>query len=160
VSRVLHVDDNGDGRGDRTVTVPMPVFHVLGLLSDMGDRYWVLPEQKTGGHKVAGFASRDDHGAVRILIYSHQAEDTQSRSGDSFDVTLDVEGHNVQGPARVEAYRFDQDHSSPFKLARSLCDRPAATSAGNPGQLAAVMRALEGSDRTARREARGARDGS
>ena len=67
VTRVIHVDDNGDGRGDRTVTVPMPIFHVLGLLSDMGDRYWVLPEQKTGGHKVSGFASRDDRGAVRIL---------------------------------------------------------------------------------------------
>ena len=45
VSRVLHVDDDGDGRGDRTVTVPMPIFHVLGLLSELGDRYWALPER-------------------------------------------------------------------------------------------------------------------
>ena len=133
VSRVLHVDDNGDGRGDRTVTVPMPIFHVLGLLSDMGDRYWVLPEQKAGGHKVSGFASRDDRGVVRILVYSHHAEDTQSRSEASFDVTLDVEGLGIQGPARVEEYRFDQDHNSPFKLARSLRDRPAATGAAAPG---------------------------
>ena len=36
VTRVIHVDANGDGRGDRTVTVPMPIFHVLGLLADMG----------------------------------------------------------------------------------------------------------------------------
>jgi hypothetical protein len=62
---------------------------------------------------------------VRILIYSHHAEDTQSRSGSSFDVTLDVLGLGFQGPVRIEEYRFDQDHNSPFKLARSLRDRPA-----------------------------------
>jgi Glycosyl hydrolases family 39 len=38
VTRVIHVDDNGDSIGDRTVTVPMPIFHVLGLLSELGDR--------------------------------------------------------------------------------------------------------------------------
>jgi hypothetical protein len=153
VSRVIHVDDNGDGQGDRTVTVPMPIVHVLGLLSDMGERYWVLPEQRSGGHKVSGFASRDDRGAVRMLIYSHHAEDTQSRSEASFDVAIDVTGLGLSGPARVEEYRFDQDHNSPFELARTLRDRPAATGVADPARLAAVMRALEGSDRAGQREA-------
>ena len=110
----------------------MPIFHVLGLLSDMGDRYWVLPERKAGGHKLSGFASRDDRGVVRVLLYSHHAEDTQSRSEASFDVTLDLDGGWLQRPARVEEYRFDQDHNSPFKLARSLRDRPAAIRSRRP----------------------------
>ena len=74
VTRVIHVDDDGDGRGDRTVTVPMPIFHVLGLLSDLGDRYWALPERRIGGHVVSGFASRDARGVVRVLLYSHHAK--------------------------------------------------------------------------------------
>jgi len=45
VTRVIHSDDHGT---DRTVTVPMPIFHVLNLLSDMGDRYWVLPSGLSG----------------------------------------------------------------------------------------------------------------
>src|SRR5262249_6327501 len=39
VTRIVHCDDDGDGRSDRRVTIPMPIFHVLGLLSDMGDAY-------------------------------------------------------------------------------------------------------------------------
>ncbi len=73
VTRVIHGDDDGDGRSDRTVTVPMPIFHVLGLLSDMGDRYWVLPERMLGGHMVSGFASRDvkRHGQSSALQPPH-----------------------------------------------------------------------------------------
>jgi hypothetical protein len=153
VSRVIHVDDNADGRDDRTVTVPMPVFHVLGLLSDMGDRYWVLPAQKVGGHKVGGFASRDNHGVVRILVYTHQAEDTQSRSDASFEVTLEIDGLRFDKEAKVEEYRFDRDHNSPFELARSLRDRPAAAAQPDPARVAALTRALEGSDAEGKRAA-------
>ena len=101
VTRVIHCDDDGDGRADRTVTIPMPIFHALGMLSDMGDRYWVLPERVAGGHVTSGFASRDDRGVVRILLYAHHAQDTQSRSEASFDVTLDLDGLGWAGPARV-----------------------------------------------------------
>ena len=101
VSRVIHVDDDGDGRGDRTVTVPMPIFHVLGLLSDLGDRYWVLPTQNAGGHKVGGFASRDDRGVVRAVLYTHQPEDTQSRSAAAFELTLTLE--RARGARRCES---------------------------------------------------------
>ena len=132
VSRVLHVDENGDGRGDGTVTVPMPVFHVLGLLSDLGDRYWVLPAQESGGHRIGGFASRDDAGVLRVVLYTHQPEDTQSRSEATFDVTLELKSLAGEGPVRVEEYRFDQEHNSPFKAMRALRDRPSSAGAHRP----------------------------
>ena len=124
VTRVIGCDDNGDGRSDREVTVPMPIFHVLGLLSDLGDRYWVLPDQTAGGHKVTGFASRDDGGIVRVLLYAHDPRDTQSRSGATFDIALELSGLGGSSPITVQEYRFDRDHNSPFRLARALRDRP------------------------------------
>lgn len=150
VTRVLHVDDNGDGRGDRTVTVPMPIFHVLGLLSDLGDRYWVLPERLASGQVVSGFASRDDRGVVRVFLYAHNSQDTQSRSGRSFDVTLNLDGLRGDGPFTVQEYRFDRDHNSPFRVARELRDRPASGASTDPERLAVLTRALEGSDHSAR----------
>jgi Glycosyl hydrolases family 39 len=144
VTRVIQVDDNGDGRSDRTVTVPMPIFHVLGLLSDLGDRYWALPEQIVGGHAVSGFASRDAKGDVRVLFYSHHPQDTQSRSEAEFDVRLALDGLDWDGPARVTEYRFDRDHNSPFRQARALRDRAAgkesidfvlATTAYSPAEV-------------------------
>src|SRR5262249_15570073 len=91
ITRVVHCDD-GDGRSDRTVTIPMPIFHVLGMLSDMGPHYWALLERTLAGTAVSGFASRDDHGIIRMLIYAHEHRDTQSRSDSTFDVTIDLEG--------------------------------------------------------------------
>jgi hypothetical protein len=140
VTRVIHCDDNGDGKSDRQVTVPMPIFHALGLLSDLGERYWVLPDQTAGGHIVSGFASRDDRGVVRVLLYAHHAQDTQSRSGATFEVALDFVGLGGSGPVSVQEYRFDRDHNSPFRLARALRDRPGPAG-GNPFAPAAYSRA-------------------
>jgi hypothetical protein len=131
----------------------MPIFHVLGLLSDLGDRYWVLPERTTGGHVVSGFASRDARGVVRVLLYGHGAQDTQSRSDATFDIALDLAGLDGDGSVRVSEYRFDRDHNSPFRLARVLRDRTASASRTDPARLAAVTRDLEGSDRNARLKA-------
>ena len=130
---MLRCDDDGDGRSDREVTVPMPIFHVLGLLSDLGDRYWVLPDRTAGGHIVSGFASRDDRGVVRVLLYAHDARDTQSRSGATFDVALELAGLGGSGRVSVREYRFDRDHNSPFRLARALRDRPARAGRSGPG---------------------------
>jgi hypothetical protein len=152
VTRMLQVDDNRDGRSDRTVTVPMPIFHVLGLLSDLGDRYGVLPEQTVAGHKVSGFASPDDKGAVRVLLYTHHAQDTQSRSDASFDVSLALHGLAWEGPARVTEYRFDRDHNSPFRLAHAWRARAAgresaelflALSAYSPAEVEEVQKVCE-----------------
>jgi hypothetical protein len=149
VTRVLQADDDGDGRADRGVTIPMPVFHALNLLSDMGPRYRVLPERVVGGHVVSGFASRGE-GAVRVLLYAHQAQDTQARSEAEFDVTLELEG--LSSPrARVREYRFDKEHNSYFRLGRALRDREPR--AADPARLDAALRALDGDDSPAQREA-------
>jgi hypothetical protein len=129
VTRIVHCDDDGDGRADRQVTVPMPIFHVLGLLSDLGDTYHVLPEQRVGGHVVAGFASQSG-ATVRIVLSAHHSGDTQSRSDASFAITLEVVGLGWQGAARVREYRFDRDHNSYFRPARALRDLPSTTRVG------------------------------
>jgi hypothetical protein len=148
VTRVLHVDDDGDGRADRTITVSMPIFHVLGLLSELGDRYWVLPRRTAGGHAVAGFASRDERGVVRLLLYTHHSQDTQSRSEAAFDASLNIASLGRGGPARVSEYRFDRDSNSPFRLARALRDRSATAAATDPFRIAAFRRAEIESIRT------------
>ncbi len=135
VTRIIHYRDD-DGRTERSVTVPMPIFHVLGLLSDMGgptssgQPYWVLPERVAGSHVAGGFTSRDEQGVVRALLYTHAARDTQSRSDASFDIMLDVDGLAWPGPASVSECRFDRDHNSPYPLIPKLAGavRGAATS--------------------------------
>jgi len=120
--QVIAVDDNGDGQKDREVAVALPVLHFLGLVATMTDRFQILPEQTLGGHVVSGFASRADH-SLRLVVYSHDPLDVQSRSGASFEVQLSVKSLPWQ-KARVRQYRFDQEHNSIFPLARQLRDRP------------------------------------
>ena len=146
VSRRLQVDDGGDGRSDRELTVPVPVFHVLTLLSDMGPEYWVLPQRERGGHVVSGFASRDERGTVRVLLYAHQALDTQSRGGASFDVRLDVRSLGRAGPARVTQYRFDRDHNSYFRFAHEMLDRDRAYGEKMTRQFVALLDAIGATD--------------
>ncbi len=153
MTRVIRCDDDGDGRSDREVTVPMPIFHALGMLSDLGDRYWVLPDRRAGGHVVSGFASRDDRGVVRVLIYAHDARDTQSRSGATFDIALDLAGLGRSAAVSVQEYRFDREHNSPFRLARELRDRPARSGRSDPERQASALRDLEGVDASAQRRA-------
>jgi hypothetical protein len=123
VTRVLHYHEN-DSRTDHTVTVPMPIFHVLNLLSDMGDEYWVLPERVVGGHVIGGFAVCDAQGIIRVLLYTHHTQDTQSRSDAAFDITLDLDGVGWKGPASVREYRFDREHNSPFRLIKKIVGSP------------------------------------
>ena len=147
VTRVLHFDA-GAGQHDRTMTVPMPIFHVLGMLSDLSDRYWLLPEQHLGGHVVSGFAARDEK-ALRVVLYTHHAQDTQSRSGASFDVSLEIAGLGKTAAARVREYRFDRDHNSYFERGRALPDHPRAS----PGRPRAARRAERGPRRPGPRRA-------
>ena len=146
ITRVLHCDDDGDGRSDRTVTIPMPIFHVLGMLSDFGDQYWVLPDRVVAGTVTSGVASRDDRGVIRILLYSHHAQDTQSRSEASFDLTLDLDGLGWSGDAQVQEYRFDREHNSPFRLVRAILDRPRPGGQPDAVRLAEVKKGLESDD--------------
>lgn len=119
--RTLHVDENGDGIGDRTVTIAMPILHFLGLLARMGPEFRVLPEQMVGGHVVSGFASQDGP-KFRVLLYSHNAADTESRSDAQFDISLRLAGLKA-GKITVEEYRFDKDHNSYFRRGRELRDQ-------------------------------------
>ena len=132
----------------------MPIFHVLGLLSDLGDRYWVLPERTAGGHVVSGFASRDDRGVVRVLLYTHHAQDTQSRSGATFDVTLDLAGLGWDGTVSGAgvSLRPRPQLAVPAGADRSATVPPPA-GRSDPARQAAALRALEGSDPAAQRQA-------
>jgi hypothetical protein len=143
-TRQIHVDDNGDGREDRTVTLAMPILHFLGLVASMGQDFRVLPEQTIGGHVVSGFASKSDD-ATRVLLYSHHELDTQGRSAATFEVTLDVEGTRGE-QVEVTQYRFDKDYNSYFHLGHSLrerADAAAVPSADTAEAIERIMRTLE-----------------
>ncbi len=148
--RMIAVDENGDGRKDRDEAVAMPILNFLGLLATMGDSYRPLPEQTVGGHVVSGFAAQAGE-SLRVLLYSHQPLDTQSRSQAAFDITLDmtaVPWRNV----RVSQYRFDKDHNSYFRLGRELRDRPAGaanTPAPRADEVERLNADLAGGDRAA-----------
>jgi len=117
-TQVLSVDSNGDDHEDYRVTVASPIMPFLGLTATMGDDYWVLPERAIGGHVVSGFASRgaDD---LRILLYSHEELDTQSRSGHVFRISTTVSGLGWP-QAHVQEYRFDKTYNSYYYLAKEL----------------------------------------
>lgn len=143
--RAVPVDDDGDGRKDREVTIAMPILHFLGLLSRMGPDYWILPEQRRGGHVVSGALSRNEN-EVLILLYSHNGRDTQSRSEAVFDATIEI-GNLGDGTWTVTEYRFDKEHNSYFELARSLRDETAvAPTAEQTRQIEAAVVALQGTD--------------
>ncbi|MCR4415902.1 MAG: histidinol dehydrogenase, partial [Thermoguttaceae bacterium] len=143
--RAIAVDDNGDGKADRTVTVAMPILHFLGLVARMGPQFWVLAERTVGGHVAGGFASRVD-GKLYVLLYAHHALDTESRSEAEFDVTLGLAGLEP-GKVRVVEYRFDKDHNSYFRLGRQLRDEPLDQATADLTRLENAMRLLESSSR-------------
>ena len=140
VTRVLHADDDGDGRADRKVTVPMPIFHVFNLLSDLDGSFWVLPERTVGGHVVGGFAARDG-ATTRVALVAHAAHDTQSRSGHEFAATVEVAGLPADANFAVRSFRFDRADNTSFEPARALRAQlepppaPAATLDRLVGQL-------------------------
>ena len=130
-TRLLHVDDDGDGKTDRTVAVAMPILHFLGLLSTMAGDYWVLPQERAGAHVLGGLASRTE-GDLRVLLYSHHELDTESRSENQFEVTLSLSGLSGR-EVRVDQFRFDKDHNSYYRFTRSLREqRIAASQAVSP----------------------------
>lgn len=127
VARAIHVDDDGDGKPDRSVTVPSQVFHFINLLSSMGDHYWPLPDWTVDGHIVSGFASRSSSSShagqdLRILLYSHDGMDVQSRCRSTFLVTLNLEGY-ARNNAKATEYRFDSAHNSYYAAGCRMRDR-------------------------------------
>ena len=98
VTRILHPTPTAPGGATSTTTMPSPIFHVLGMLSDLGDRYWVLPDRHAGGHDISGFASRDDRRRRAGGALHSRPADTQSRSDAAFAVSLGLGGLGGTGP--------------------------------------------------------------
>jgi len=149
-TRLISVDDDGDGRTDRKVLVPMQIFNFLSLLAGMSDDYRVLPEQTLGGHVVSGMATQNESD-VRILLYAHDPQDTQSRSDRAFKISLDLAGIPWE-TVRVDEYRFDRKHNSYYDLGRQLRDRPhlpRGVTATSPVALDEAIRVLESGEREA-----------
>lgn len=138
--RQIHIDDDGDGIGDRSVTVPMPILHFLGLLNQMGNDFVVLSERTVGGHVLSGFAGVTNR-EIRLLVYVHQALDTQSRSAATFAVALKLSGARASR-FTVTEYRFDREHNSYFRLACALREQEHVAPALAPEQLQAALGAL------------------
>jgi hypothetical protein len=150
LARRLGVDDDGDGGSDASTTVASPIFHALTLLSDFGPDYWPLPARQIAGHTVSGFASRDARGDLRVALFSHHAEDIQSRSEHAFAVTLELNSLG-DGPFRVTEHRFDREHNTYFAEAVALRQKAAAVA--NPQELKRLTQVLEGGDPAAVRAA-------
>jgi hypothetical protein len=140
VTRMLTYQPEHPG-APRTTTVPSPIFHVLTRLADLSDRIWCLPTRQVGRHVVSGFASRADH-VVRVVLYAHHPEDTQSRSDTSFDVSLDLDGLGFDSRVQVEEVRFDRDHNTYFQRGRALRDRGGITVKADPARVAQLGKSL------------------
>jgi hypothetical protein len=154
-TRTIHVDDDADGRADRTVSIAMPILHFLGLTNRMGNQYVVLPERTIGAHSVSGVASRTGN-RTQLVVYSHAPLDTESRSEQEFEIEMNLSG--VPGHrARVTEYRFDKDHNSYFRLARSLREERIMASlnptAETKDRVQAAIRMLESGEKSAVLEA-------
>ncbi|MBN1443929.1 MAG: hypothetical protein JXA90_14560 [Planctomycetes bacterium] len=153
-TRVIHVDDDGDGREDRTTVVAMPILHFLALLSAMGEAYWTLGEKSIGGHTVSGFASRAGERLI-VLVYSHHPLDTESRSGQSFDVGVSIAGLSSR-PLQVTEHAFDAGRNSYFRLGRRLRESTAegaAPSGSEEQEMAEAASLIAKDDRASRLEA-------
>lgn len=95
---------------DGDAVIPSPMFHFVNLLSTMRDEFRIIEPQRIGGHAVAGFTSMNDD-ELRILVYSHHIEDTQSRSNAAFAMTLTL-ANPPWAAAEVAEHRFDRQHNT------------------------------------------------
>lgn len=115
---------------DRTEVIPNPIHHVLNLLSTMREAFYVLEPERIGGHELGGFAAATEDD-FRLVVYSHNLKDTQSRSDISFRFTLELASLGQELDAervRVTEYRFDRERNSYYPLARELRpDQPQPT---------------------------------
>lgn len=105
-----------DGRTISEEVVAEPIFHYVNLVSTMKNSYWLFPQKEITGHTVSGFAApgEDDY---RLVLYSHNRYDGQSRSDDKFSIKLDLKGLEWDEVAVTE-YQFDKENNTyyPFIL--------------------------------------------
>jgi hypothetical protein len=112
---ILAVDLDGDGLPESRTTVRMQIFNLLELFHSMSDDFYPFLEYKIGGNVLSGFASPTGED-VRILLYAHDAKDTQSRGNDVYSVSLKVTGLPWT-KCTMRAYQLDKLHNTYFPLA-------------------------------------------
>jgi hypothetical protein len=117
-TQVLDVDSDGDGEKDEEHTIALPILNFLGLLSQMGPEYWLVPTQKFENLELGGVAARTEQG-WQILVYSHDALDVQSRNQGDIRLNIALEGVPA-GPWEVREFRFDRDFNSYFRQAKAF----------------------------------------
>jgi hypothetical protein len=140
---VIPVDTNDppdppeDVVAEEFVDVKEDIFHAVSLLASMGDSYYVIPRQTSGGHEVGGFATKSTAQA-RVMLYNHNGIDFESRSGKTFTVNLAMSGLPSNG-IRVRQYRIDKDHASYFLARQTYGVKKAYT----PGELDDILAVSE-----------------
>jgi xylan 1,4-beta-xylosidase len=118
---LMRTDEDGDGTEDRITTVKKSIFNYVELLAKMNRDLAPLPERWVAGVRLAGVRSRAAD-ADRLLVFSHDKDDTQSRDETVFDAELQLEG--VRWPhVTVRRWRVDRDHSSPYRAILALPDQ-------------------------------------
>ena len=91
VTGLMRVDDDGDGDEDRIATIRKAVFNYIELLAGMNRELDALPAQTVAGVRFAGVRSPAPD-AHRILVYSHDEQDTESRDTTAFTARLNLSG--------------------------------------------------------------------
>jgi hypothetical protein len=94
-----------------------------------------------GGHAVSGFASAGE-GGIKLLLYSHDGLDTESRSQAEFDVTVKLTDLKLTNVVAHES-RFDKDQNSYFRLGRALREQADSRAAQDPKIAATIETALQ-----------------
>jgi hypothetical protein len=136
VTGLMRVDDDGDGVEDRIATIRKAVFNSLELTAKMNRNLDALPAQTVSGIRFGGVRSPSPISDL-VLLYSHDAQDTESREETAFTAQLTLSG--VRWPnVTVRRWRVDRDHSSPYREYLAL----AKKSLYRPHEIAA----LEASD--------------
>ncbi len=103
---------------DREEIIPGPMFHFANLISTMRDDFYVFPPKRFGGYAIGGFASTTDED-LRVLLYSHNTGDKQSRSEIDFEIVLNIAGIDGES-VDIDQYRIDRSHNSYYEIAKEL----------------------------------------
>ena len=154
VTRVLHCDDDGDGRADRTVTVPMPIFHASGCSRTWATATGCCPSGPSAATprrvRVARRAGRRSGSCS-----SPTTRRTRSRGRrPTFDVTLDLDGLGRGGPGAGAGIPVRSGAQLPLPPGPGAAGRPGSRGGrADAARLAELTRALEGNDPAAQREA-------
>ncbi|MDD9987975.1 MAG: hypothetical protein OXQ31_16995 [Spirochaetaceae bacterium] len=125
--------------GNRSVLtagpVLKPIWAVYEMLARLGDERLDLGGAGAGD-RVAGLATRDACGSLRILLY-HFAEGPEP-AGAAEEVRVRLDAHGALRPDEASWYLLDREHGNTFRAWEAM---------GRPGQLApeqlAELRSLE-----------------